>query len=135
MEISKVNEYSYSYAEYNITDGKYEIRCICNSVPLPNGLEPKQGMKIKKLYAFCYDENQAVQRSENNNYSCVKTEKYGFQYKVVGNIYDKENKLIKFYDFIVSLEFLRDEVLEKFNKGEYVSLIIDRFECDLEVCL
>lgn len=32
----KIIEYVYNYAEYIVTDGKYDINCICDSVPLPN---------------------------------------------------------------------------------------------------
>ena len=56
MKISKINEYSYSYAEYLVSDGTYEIRCVCNSVPLADGSEPQIGMPIKMLYAFCLED-------------------------------------------------------------------------------
>ena len=49
MKISKINEYSYSYAEYMVSDGKQELRCVCNSVPLPCGQEPKIGMAVKNV--------------------------------------------------------------------------------------
>jgi len=49
MEITKINEYSDSYAEYQISDGLYELRCVCNYVPLPNEMEPKVGRKVKNF--------------------------------------------------------------------------------------
>lgn len=40
---------SYSYAVYQISDGLYELRCVCNSVPLPNEMVPKVGRKVKNF--------------------------------------------------------------------------------------
>ena len=76
MKITKINEYS--YAEYQISDGLYELRCICNSVPLPNEMEPKIGMKVKKLYVFCYNDLISINKELRKEYSIVKTEEYGF---------------------------------------------------------
>ena len=133
MEILKINEYSYSYAEYTVTDGIHEIRCVCNSVPLPNQLTPKIGMKVKKLYAFCYNQCPTVKKVNEQEYFLIKTENVGFQYNVIANIFNKGDKIIKIFDFIVSLELLNDEVLNDFAEGEFISLVIDRFECDLEI--
>ena len=101
MKISKINEYSYSYAEYQVSDGNKEIRCVCNSVPLPNGLEPQIGMSIKMLYAFCFEDMLIKEEKCANHHRIIKTEKYGFQYKIIGTILDKKDSLIKVFDFII----------------------------------
>ena len=49
MEIKQILEYDYNYAEYIVTDGKYDIVCMCLSVPLENNNEPKIGMKVDSL--------------------------------------------------------------------------------------
>ena len=52
MKIKRILEYDYNYAEYIVTDGKYDIVCMCLSVPLENDNEPKIWMKVENLYAF-----------------------------------------------------------------------------------
>ena len=47
-EIKHILEYDYNYAEYIVTDGKYDIVCMCLSVPLENN-NPKIGMKVDSL--------------------------------------------------------------------------------------
>ena len=133
MKISKINEYSYSYAEYLITDGKREIRCVCNSVPLPYNLEPVTGMHVRMLYAFNYG---LVEIKKENNFcddSIEKTEKHGFQYEVVGSILDRKKSLIKVFDFVISLEYAYPNGIDKFEDGDKILLVIDRIECELDV--
>ena len=48
-EIKHILEYDYNYAEYIVTDGKYDIVCMCFSVPLENNNDPKIGMKVDSL--------------------------------------------------------------------------------------
>ncbi len=49
MEINHILEYDYNYAEYIVTDGKYDIVCMCLSVPLENNNDLKIGMKVDSL--------------------------------------------------------------------------------------
>ena len=72
MKISKINEYSYSYAECMVSDGKQELRCVCNSVPLPCGQEPKIGMAVKMLYAFNYGKLLLKKENSLNSYLILK---------------------------------------------------------------
>ena len=51
MRIKKVLEYDYNY-EYIVTDGINDVKCVCMSVPLPNGRKPERGLNITKIYAF-----------------------------------------------------------------------------------
>ena len=133
MKISKINEYSYSYAEYQVSDGDKEIRCVCNSVPLPNGLEPQIGMPIKMLYAFCLQDILIKEEKSANCHKITKIGKYGFQYEIVGTIFNKKNSLIKVFDFIISLEYFYPNGISDFEEGDIVSIIIDRIECELDI--
>lgn len=133
MKISKINEYSYSYAEYQVSDGDKEIRCVCNSVPLPNGLEPQIGMSIKMLYAFCLEDILIKEEKSANCHKITKIGKYGFQYEIVGTILNKMNSLIKVFDFIISLEYFYPNGISDFEEGDIVSIIIDRIECELDI--
>ena len=133
MKISKINEYSYSYAEYQVSDGDKEIRCVCNSVPLPNGLEPQIGMSIKMLYAFCLEDILIKEEKSANCHKITKIGKYGFQYEIVGTILNKMNSLIKVFDFTISLEYFYPNGISDFEEGDIVSIIIDRIECELDI--
>ena len=133
MKISKINEYSYSYAEYQVSDGDKEIRCVCNSVPLPNGLEPQIGMPVKMLYAFCLEDILIKEEKSANCHKITKIGKYGFQYEIVGTILNKKNSLIKVFDFIISLEYFYPNGISDFEEGDIVSIIIDRIECELDI--
>ena len=33
MYIKEVLKYDWNYAEYIVTDGKYDLKCMCESVP------------------------------------------------------------------------------------------------------
>ena len=133
MKISKINEYSYSYAEYLVSDGTYEIRCVCNSVPLAGGAEPQIGMPIKMLYAFCLEDILIKEEKSTNCHMITKIGKYGFQYEIVGTILNKRNSLIKVFDFIISLEYFYPDGISDFEEGDIVSIIIDRIECELDI--
>lgn len=133
MKISKINEYSYSYAEYQVSDGEKEIRCVCNSVPLPNGLEPQIGMPIKMLYAFCLEDILIKEEKTANCHKITKLGKYGFQYEIVGTILNKKKSLIKVFDFTISLEYFYPNGISDFEEGDIVSIIIDRIECELDI--
>ncbi|MBR2970532.1 MAG: hypothetical protein IKC48_01905 [Clostridia bacterium] len=133
MKISKVNEYSYSYAEYQITDGNNELRCVCNSVPLPYGLEPKAGMPVKKVYAFSYVELFIQKETQSSADAIIKTEEFGFQYKIIGTVLDIKLSLIKVFDFVISLEYSYPNGIDGFEDGDKVLVIVDRFDCELNV--
>lgn len=66
MKIKQILEYDYNYAEYIITDGKYDIVCMCLSVPFRNNKVPKIGMKIENLYAFSYNDTINLKISNSN---------------------------------------------------------------------
>ena len=133
MKISKIIEYAYSYAEYLVSDGTYEIICVCNSVPLAGGVEPQIGMPIKMLYAFCFEDILIKEEKSANCHKITKIGKYGFQYEIVGTILNKKNSLIKVFDFIISLEYFYPDGISDFEEGDIVSITIDRIDCELDI--
>ena len=52
MHIKKVLEYDYNYAQYIVTDGRNDVKCVCMSVPLPNGKKPESGLEITKIFGI-----------------------------------------------------------------------------------
>ena len=133
MKISKINEYAYSYAEYQVSDGNKEIRCVCNSVPLAGGLEPQVGMPVKMLYAFCLEDILIKPEKSSDCHKITKIRKYGFEYKIIGTVLSKKDSLIKVFDFIISLEYFFSNGIIGFEDGDNVSMIVDRIECELDV--
>ena len=135
MEITKVIEYAYSYAEYQVSDGHNEIRCICDSVPLPGGMVPKVGMKVKRLFVFFFDA-PVIKKAEKRECEIIKTEERGFQYRLTGYLTDKKESLMRINDFIVSLEFLYPDGMEdmgEWKEGDFVTIIADRIHCELDI--
>lgn len=133
MKISKINEYSYSYAEYLVSDGYREVRCICNSVPLPNNQEPEVGMSVKMLYAFSYADTIDLIISKDKNYYIQKDKAHYFKYKVCGTIENHQKALIRVFDFIISLEYFYPDGFNFLMNDGYVEFEIDRFDCDLDI--
>ncbi len=133
MKISKINEYSYSYAEYLVSDGNWELRCICNSVPLPNDQEPKIGMPVKMLYAFSYADSIDLIISKDRNYYIQKDEIDYFKYKVCGTIENHQKALVRVFDFIISLEYYYPNGFDFLMNDGYIEFQIDRFDCDLDI--
>ena len=88
MEIKHILEYDYNYAEYIVTDGKYDIVCMCLSVPLENNNDPKIGMKVDSLYTFSYNDSIVLKVSNANKYNIQKDPKNHFKYNTfLQNIY------------------------------------------------
>ena len=133
MKISKINEYSYSYAEYQVSDGDKEIRCVCNSVPLAGGLEPQIGMPIKMLYAFCFEDILIKKDKLANYHKITKIGIHGFTYEVIGAVLSKKDSLIKVFDFIISLEYFYPNGITNFEEGDVVSFTVDRIECEIDI--
>lgn len=123
MYIKKVVEYVYNYAEYIVTDGHYDVRAICMSVPLPDGLEPKVGMEITELYVFNINE-QIIKKIETNK-QLIK-HKSGLSYKIIGKVIN--SSMIEVFDFKFSFY---DELIG-YNPGDYVEVIADRLDCIVE---
>lgn len=134
MVIKQILEYNFNYAEYVVTDGNYDLICMCLSVPLANNKEPKPGMRIGSIFAFSYSDTIQLNVSKNRNCFIQKDKGY-FEYKVCGNIVDCEKSLIKVFDFIISLEFsYPDGLPSMFNNNDYVEFQVDRLDCTILEC-
>ncbi len=132
MEIKYILEYDYNYAEYKVTDGKYDIICMCLSVPLENNNEPKIGMKVECLYAFSYKDTIKLNVSKSGKCYIKKDLKNYFKYKLCGVVVDSINAIIKVFDFVIDL---KEDYPTGFDttikKGDYVEFEVDRIDCIL----
>lgn len=132
MEIKHILEYDYNYAEYIVTDGKYDMICMCLSVPLENNNEPKIGMKVESLYPFSYKDTIRLSISNSGKCYIQKDLKNHFKYKLSGIVVDSINAIIKVFDFVIDL---KDDYPTGFDttikKGDYVEFEVDRVDCTL----
>lgn len=135
MYIKKILEYSYSYAEYIVSDGSNELRCVCASVPLPNDREPQCGMEITKIFAFCVNDiviGKIIDKKEMRD-SISKTKKKFLGYKIKGRVLDANFSIIEVFDFKISLEYFYPDGLDAtYKNGDYIEFFVDRFDCVIE---
>ena len=134
MYIKKVLNYSYNYADYIVSDGKNELVCMCLSVPLHNGKEPKSGMKITNIEVFSID-GLKISKITNPKYQNYNIKKYLFNFfkcKLKGKIIDSKLAIVKVYDFIISLGWEYPEGFsEDFKEGDFIEFIADRLDCEI----
>lgn len=132
MEIKKVLEYDYNYAEYIVTDGKYDIVCMCMSVPLETNDEPKIGMKVEGLYAFSFNNPIILKNVASKECYIQKDLKKYFRYKLCGNVVDSKKAIIKVFDFVIDLSNDYSNGFDTIVKdGDYVEFEVDRIDCTL----
>ena len=134
MQIKKILKYEWNYAEYLVTDGKNDLVCMCDSVPLPLDCEPKIGMQVAQLYGFSYKDMHIIKVINNleQEFSIVKGKGY-FEYDLQGKIIDKNKSLLSVEGFSISLEKDFDCGLpDGFENGDIVKLSVDRLDCTLE---
>ena len=132
MEIKRILEYDYNYAEYIVTDGQFDIVCMCMSVPLENNIEPKIGMKVESLYAFSYDDTIKLKISKFKRCYIQKDLKSYFKYNLCVIIIDTLNAIIKVFDFIIDLKNIYPNGFDTTIKnGDYVEFEVDRIDCTL----
>lgn len=131
MVIKQVLEYDYNYAEYIVTDGEYDLICMCLSVPLSENKAPQIGMLIENIFAFTLNDTIRLTISKNKNHFILKEKEY-FKYKVCGNVVDSKRSLIRVFDFIISLEFYYPDGLPTiFKNTDCVEFEVDRFDCTI----
>lgn len=135
MYIKEIIEYSYSYAAYIVSDGTHELNCMCLSVPLPNGREPRCGLEITNIFAFCVDHiviNKIADKQQMKD-SISKAKKSFFGYKLKGRIIDVECSIVEIFNFKISLAYDFPHGLGKeYRKGEYIEFMTDRLDCAIE---
>lgn len=133
MYIKKVLDYSFNYAEYIISDGIYELICMCISVPLINGRVPEENMNISNIYVFVSDKI-SIQKMNNEEKEYIKKNpnKY-FGYEIQGHIIDVKKSILQVFGFRISLEYDYPNGLPNvYCEGDVIRLIVDRFDCEIE---
>ena len=134
MYIKKILEYNYNYAEYMVSDGDKELKCLCLSVPLPNNKEPEVGMEVLKIYAFTINklEITKVLKEKNKKFYVSKTPLIGFDYKIKARIIDCKKAIVEVFNFTISLEFeYENGFSEDFNDGDFIEFKVDRLDCEI----
>ena len=135
MHIKKVLEYDYNYAQYIVTDGRNDVKCVCMSVPLPNEKKPESGLKITKIYAFSVEGVilKKVIEEKNMRDEIIKPFFDSLGYKLKGRILDSNKSIVQVFNFEIDLEYdYPDGLGEEFKNGEYVELSVDRLDCIIE---
>ena len=135
MYVKKIIEYVYNYAEYIVSDGNNELKCVCMSVPLPDGRAPKNGMKITKIFAFSTN-NVSIKKITDKKKmkdSIVKLVFSSLGYRLRGRVCDVDNSTIEIFGFKISLQDdFPDGLGKKIKNGDFVQFSVDRLDCMLE---
>ena len=135
MHIKRVLEYDYNYAQYIVTDGRYDVKCVCMSVPLPNRREPERGLKITKVYAFSVEGVivKKIIEKKNKRDEIIKHLFDSLGYKLKGRILDSKKAIVQVFNFEIDLEYdYPDGMGEDFKNGDYVEFSVDRLDCIIE---
>ncbi len=133
MEIKHILEYDYNYAEYMVTDGKYDVICMCMSVPLENNTEPKTGMKVGKIYTFSINNPIVLKISDSNQCYIQKDPRDHFEYKLCGIVVDSIKAIIRVFDFVIDLINDYPNGFDAMIKnGDYIEFCVDRLDCEIE---
>ena len=136
MNIKKVLEYDYNYAEYIVSDGgsdnDKELKCVCMSVPLSDGREPTIGLEITRICAFSVDElviNKIIKETEKQD-SISKHLYNPLGYKLKGRVLDSNQSIVGIFNYKIDLEYDYPDGLGKdFKDGDYVEFSVDRLDC------
>ena len=135
MYIKKVIEYTYNYAEYIVTDGNNELKCVCMSVPLSDGSEPTIGSEITKICAFCVDEliiNKIIKEKDKQD-SISKLLFNPLGYKLKGRVLNSNQSIVEIFTYKIDLGYeYPDGLGEDFKDGDYVEFSVDRLDCFLK---
>ncbi len=135
MYIKKVLEYDYNYDKYIVTDGRNDVKCVCMSVPLPNGRKPESGLEITKIYAFSVEGVivKKIIEEENMRDEIIKPLFDSLGYKLKGRILDSNKAIVQVFNFEIDLEYdYPDGMGKDFKNGDYVELSVDRLDCIIE---
>jgi len=130
MYIKEVLNYDYNYAEYIVTDGEYNLICICGSVPLPESKEPKKGMNVAEIIVFAPDGMNATRiEGDENKRHLIKKGKHPLSYYLQAEIVDRERHLVRIGGLIIETERLPTD----YKNGEFIGFEVDRLDCYLDV--
>lgn len=132
MHIKKVLEYDYNYAQYIVSDGRNDVKCVCMSVPLPNGRIPERGLEITRIYAFSVGGvivKKIIEEKDKKD-EIIKPLFDSLGYKLKGRILDSKKAIVQVFNFKIDLEYDYPNGMGKdFKNGDYVELSVDRLDC------
>lgn len=132
MFIKEILEYDYNYAEYIVTDGKFNVICICMSVPLPLDKEPELGMKIRIIAPFSVDDIEVMLSNKKEPF--IKKGKQPLEYFLAAEIVNKEKALVKIGGLLISLEdYCENGFSEGFEKGCFIEFKAPRLDCYIDI--
>lgn len=132
MHIKKVLEYDYNYAKYIVSDGNNELKCVCMSVPLSDGIEPRIGLEITKICAFCVNELiiNKITKEKDKKDSISKHLFNPLGYKLKGRVLNSNQSIIEVFNYKIDLGYDYPDGLGKdFKDGDYVEFSVDRLDC------
>jgi len=133
MYIKEILKYDSNYAEYIVTDGNYDIRCMCVSVPLPLNKKPEVGMSVISISAFCFNDIKIKIINDNKDkFSYIQNEKSWFEYTLRGKIIDVRKALVSVKGFIISLEYDFDSGFPNdYKENDFIEFTVDRLDAKL----
>ena len=134
MYITKILEYSYNYADYIVSDGVKELKCMCISVPLPDDKEPQIGMEVLRIYAFAVNRIDIIKitNEKQKNYKISNQIFSYFKYKLRGKIIDCKQAIVQVFDFTIRLEWeYPNGFSEEFQNGDFIEFEVDRLDCEI----
>lgn len=135
MHIKKVLEYVNNYAEYVVSDGNNELKCVCMSVPLADGRKPECGLEITKIFAFRIDGviiNKILEKKHMKD-SIIKPLFNPLGYKLRGRVIDSNKSIVEIFNFRIYLEYdYPNGICEDIDDGDYVEFSVDRLDCIIE---
>ena len=135
MHIKKVLKYEYNYAQYIVTDGANDVKCVCMSVPLPNGRKPESGLEITKIYSFSAEgvKVKKIVKEKDMRDEIKKTLFDSLGYKLKGRILDSNKAIVQVFNFEIDLEYdYPNGMGEDFKDDDYVEFSVDRLDCIIE---
>lgn len=137
MYIKKILEYQYNYAEFVVTDGVNDIVCMDLTVPLPNGKEPRTGMKIGAVLAFSKDDSgvfaQKIQKMQTEQTYMTKDPHDYFRYTIQGQVVDAAKAIVAVGGIEISLLNVIPGGFDGLYKlGDIIRFVADRLDCIIE---
>ena len=119
-----------NYAQFIVSDGTYDLLCVCTPVTLPSGFnEPKKGMDISEIVAFAPDGMNVKRiRDDKNKVYMIKKGKNPLNYHLQSKVIDKEIGLVRIGNLIIETDELPEDVVN----GDFIEFEVDRLDCDFD---
>jgi len=128
MFIKEIVVYDYNYAEYIVTDGEYELLCVCVFSPLSQ--KPQKGTMVNEIVALMVDGGNGVKRTELKTYLAERQNKKRLlEHTLRGKVIDKEKALIAIGELVVQLDPF--DLSEDTMVNDFVEFKVDRLDCEI----